>query len=81
MPGHGRLQTKADVEAQAGAAEEKRSKIEGLVKQGKTLEEIKAAIPEMPPPPDAPQPGTVVGGRGAGQLTYTDVVYAELTRK
>lgn len=81
MPGHGRLQTKADVEAQAKAAEEKRAKIEALVKQGKTLEEIKAAIPELPVPADAPQPGTVVGGRGAGQLTYTDVVYAELTRK
>jgi glyoxylase-like metal-dependent hydrolase (beta-lactamase superfamily II) len=81
MPGHGALQTKADVEAQARAAEEKRARIEALVKQGKTLEEIKAQIPELPVPADAPQPGTVVGGRGAGQLTYTDVVYAELTSK
>jgi glyoxylase-like metal-dependent hydrolase (beta-lactamase superfamily II) len=81
MPGHGRLQTKAEVEAQARAAEEKRAKIVALVKQGKTLAEIKEAIPELPLPADAPQPGSVVGGRGAGQLTYTDVVYAELTRK
>ena len=75
VPGHGDLQPKASIQKRLTAAEEKRAAIEKLVAQGKTLDEVKAAVD---PPAAAPTGG---GGRGPGFPTYTQVVYQELTKK
>jgi len=75
VPGHGGIQTKAFVQERAKKLEEKRKTIVAMVKQGKSLEEIKAADGDNasaapvggPPAPAAP--------------TFTETVYAELTKK
>jgi hypothetical protein len=67
VPGHGGIQTKAAIQKGLDAAAAKRAKIEGLVTQGKSLEEIKAAVGDPP-------------GRGR-IVTFTEVVYGELTKK
>lgn len=69
VPGHGDIQTKAEVEARVAAATEKRAKIEALVKEGKSLDEIRAAVGEPAP----------AAGRG-GFASFTDVVYQELKK-
>ena len=56
-------------------AEAKRAKIQELVKQGKSLDEVRAAVD---PPPATPPAGG--GGRGGGFASYTQVVYTELTK-
>ncbi len=75
VPGHGDLQTKAAVQARLGSAQKKRAEIAGLVSQGKSLDEVKAAVD---PPPAAPPAG---GGRGPGFAGFSTVVYQELTKK
>jgi hypothetical protein len=57
---------------------DKHAKIEALVKQGKTLAEVKAAVPDSPAPGAAAAPAG--GGRGPA-AGYTDWTYQELTRK
>ncbi len=74
--GHGDLQTKAAVQKKLADAEMKRMKIKDLVAQGKSLDEIKAAVD---PPPAAGRAGA--GGRGPNFATFTEVVYRELTKK
>ncbi|PYR29271.1 MAG: hypothetical protein DMF92_12300 [Acidobacteria bacterium] len=74
VPCHGDLQTKADIQAVLKATEEKRAKIASMVKEGKSLDEIRAATG------DVPRPGAV-GGRGPAFASFTDVVYQELTKK
>jgi glyoxylase-like metal-dependent hydrolase (beta-lactamase superfamily II) len=80
--GHGDLSTKATLEMRIASAEAKRAKIKELVGQGKSLDEIRAAVGDMPPaPPPAAGAG---GGRGRGGpnfASYTEVVYKELTAK
>jgi glyoxylase-like metal-dependent hydrolase (beta-lactamase superfamily II) len=78
VPGHGDLQPKAAIQKRLVAAEEKRAAIEKLVAQGKTLDEVKAAVD---PPAAAPAAAPAAGGRGPGFPTYTQVVYQELTKK
>jgi glyoxylase-like metal-dependent hydrolase (beta-lactamase superfamily II) len=75
VPGHGNVQTKADVQKRATDVAAKREKIKELVAQGKTLDEIKMAVGDPPP---AQGRG---GGRGGGFASFTDVVYQELTKK
>jgi glyoxylase-like metal-dependent hydrolase (beta-lactamase superfamily II) len=77
VPGHGDVQSKAAVEQRLKAASEKREKIKELVGQGKSLDEIKAAVDPAP----APAANAGRGGRGPGFASYTDVVYRELTGK
>ena len=72
VPGHGNVQTKADIQKRLTDAEAKRAKIKDLVAQGKSLEEIKTAVGDAPP---------AAGGRGPGFPTFTEVVYRELTNK
>ncbi len=72
IPGHGNPETKAEVQQYLAHAEAKREKIKGLVAQGKSLDEIKAAVG------DAPQAG---GNGGPTFASFTDVVYRELTKK
>ena len=71
VPGHGNLQTKADVQARIASAEDKRAKIAAMIKDGKSLDEIKVAMGNAPP---------AAGGRGPA-ITFTDIVYQELTKK
>ncbi len=79
VPGHGDLQTKAPIQKRLADAEAKRTKIADLVKQGKTLDEVKAAVD---PPPAAPAAGAPAGGgRGPAFASYSQVVYQELTKK
>jgi len=75
VPGHGDVQTKSAIEKRLTDAEAKRAKIKDLVAQGKSLDEIRAAVGDAPP---APGRG---GGRGPGFASFTQVVYEELTKK
>jgi glyoxylase-like metal-dependent hydrolase (beta-lactamase superfamily II) len=72
VPGHGNIQSKADVEARLAKVEEKRAKVKELVAQGKSLADIKTALGDPPPNP---------GGRGPAFPTLTEVIYRELTNK
>ena len=63
ITGHGNLVTKADLQRKLDATTQRRAKIAAMVKEGKTLEEIKAALPDAPAPPPAVPPGG--GGQGA----------------
>ena len=76
VPGHGNVQTKADIQKRETDAAAKRAKIKDLVAQGKTLDQIKTAVNDAPP---AQGRG---GGRGGPAFpTFTEVVYQELTKK
>ena len=74
VPGHGDVMTKAAVQKKATDVAAKRAKIVALVKQGKSLEEIKTAVGDPPPAQGK-------GGRGPAFASFTDVVYQELTKK
>jgi cyclase len=85
VSGHGDVQTKADLQRKLTATTERRAKIASMVKEGKSLAEIKAALPDAPAPgAPARGAGAPAGGRqGAGPppVTYVDIAYAELTKK
>jgi glyoxylase-like metal-dependent hydrolase (beta-lactamase superfamily II) len=68
VPGHGDLQTKAAIQKRLTDAEAKRAKIKELVAQGKSLDEIKAAVGDAP-------------AAQARFASYTEVVYKELAKK
>jgi cyclase len=70
VPGHGDLQTKADVQQRLSSVSKKREQIAALVKEGKSIDDIRAAVGD-------PAPAT--GGRGGGFASFTEVVYQELT--
>jgi cyclase len=72
VPGHGDVQTKAAIQNRLADAEAKRAKIKVLVAQGKSLDEIRAAVGDRPLAPGQP---------GANFPTFTQVVYEELTKK
>jgi cyclase len=74
VSGHGNTQTKADIQNRLAAVTAKREKIKELVAQGKSLDEIRAAVD----PPPAQGKG---GGRGPNFPSFTEVVYQELTAK
>lgn len=74
VPGHGDVQTKADVQKRLEAVREKRGKITAMAGQGKSLDEIKQALGE-------PAAAVPAGGRGGGLPGFTDVVYQEVTHK
>jgi cyclase len=73
VPGHGDIQTKAAIQKRLADAEAKRAKINDLVGQGKSLDDIRTAVGDPAP---APARG---GGRGGGFASFTQVVYQELT--
>jgi len=72
VPGHGDLQTKADIQQRLAKVQARREEIKKLVAQGKSLDQVKEALGEKdtPAPPGAPQ-----------FPSYTTVVYNELTKK
>jgi len=69
--GHADPETKAQVEANLKNADEKRTRIAALVKQNKSLDEIKQTLGETAKP-GAPPPRFP---------TYTETTYEELTKK
>jgi cyclase len=73
VPGHGDPQTKAQVETRLKNAEAKRAKIVAMVKEGKSLDDIKKALGE----PTA----AAAGGRGPRFPSFTETTYDELTKK
>ena len=84
VTGHGDLLTKADLQRKLTATTERRDKIAAMVKEGKTLDEIKAALPDAPAPGAPARAGAPGGGRQGGgppPMTYVDTAYAELTKK
>jgi glyoxylase-like metal-dependent hydrolase (beta-lactamase superfamily II) len=92
VPGHGDLQTKADVQRKLNATMARRAKIAQMVKDGKSLAEIKAALPDAPAPgapPPAPPAQQAAAGRGAAPaapaaappMGFVDIAYGEITRK
>jgi cyclase len=70
VPGHGDVHTKADIQARLDAVKARRAQIADMVKQGKSLDDIKAALGETAPP---------AGGNRFP--SFTEVVYKELTTK
>jgi len=70
IPGHGGVQTKAELQNRLANTAARLAKIKELVAQGKTLDEIKAALGEPLTPP--------AGGQGFA--SFTEVVYKELSK-
>jgi cyclase len=72
VPGHGDLQTKADVQTRLATVTARHEQLKVLVNEGKSLPEIKQALGEPDPPAGTPGPNFP---------TYTTVVYNELSKK
>jgi cyclase len=70
IPGHGGVQTKADLQKRLADTVARRAQIKELIAQGKSLDEIKTALGE---------PLTPTAG-GQGFATFTEVVYKELSK-
>ena len=97
VTGHGDLVTKADLQRKLAATTERRNKIAAMVKEGKTIDEIKAALPDAPAPGAPARAATAPAGgapaRGAGAaagggsrgaaapLTFVDTAYREITKE
>jgi glyoxylase-like metal-dependent hydrolase (beta-lactamase superfamily II) len=54
VTGHGDVLVRADLERKLAATTERRNKIAAMIKDGKSLDEIKAALPDAPAPGGAP---------------------------
>ena len=78
VPGHGDVQTRAQIQERLARVSEKRNKIAAMVKQGKSLDEIKAAVGDTPP---AAAAGAGRGRGGPQFASLSDVVYGELKGK
>jgi cyclase len=72
VPGHGAIAVKSDIEAEMKSLQEKQDKVRSLIKEGKSLEEIKAAfgIPTAPAKPG-----------GFSFPSIVEVMYLELSGK
>ncbi|HTC74583.1 MAG TPA: MBL fold metallo-hydrolase [Edaphobacter sp.] len=66
IPGHGNIQTKADIQKRISDAEARRAQIKEMVSQGKSLDEIKAALGD---------------NDKLTYKSWTQVCYEELTKK
>jgi glyoxylase-like metal-dependent hydrolase (beta-lactamase superfamily II) len=90
VTGHGDLVTKADLKRKFDATTARRNKIVAMVKQGKTLDEIKAALPDAPAPGAPPAPARGAGapavaaagarGNATPPLTFVETAYKEITK-
>ena len=94
VTGHGDLLTRSDLQRKLDATTARRNKIAAMVKEGKTLDEIKAALPDAPAPgaaargaaPAGAAPGGAARGGGGAPATppaktLVESAYAELTKK
>jgi len=70
VPGHGDPQTKAEIQSELASATQKRDRVTALVKQGRSLDEIRAAVGD-------PAPAANAGRGGGGFASFTEVVYQE----
>jgi cyclase len=66
VPGHGSIQTKADIQKRIADAEARRAQVKEMVAQGKSLDEIKAALGD---------------NDKLNYKSWTEVCYEELTKK
>ena len=66
IPGHGTIQTKADIQKRIADAEARRNQVKELVAQGKSLDEIKAAVGDTDK---------------LNYKSWTQVCYEEMTKK
>jgi hypothetical protein len=64
VTGHGDLATKADLQRKFDATPDRRNKIAAMVKEGKTLDQIKGALPDAPAPGAPPRGAAPAGGAG-----------------
>ena len=85
VTGHGDVLAKADLQRKLTAVTERRNKITAMLKEGKSLEEIKAALPDAPAPgarAAVPPAGGAPPAAARGPVPgFVDAVYAELTKK
>jgi cyclase len=72
VPGHGGPQTRADVQKRLTAVEERRAKIQTLVAQGKSVDEVKKDLSDTEKPTVLPN--------GIVFPTFTEVVYKEFSK-
>jgi glyoxylase-like metal-dependent hydrolase (beta-lactamase superfamily II) len=72
VAGHGALQTKSEVQKKLAETEQKRAKIKSLVAEGKSLDDVKAALGETNLPVPVGRPNFP---------SFADVVYQELAKK
>ncbi len=72
VPGHGGIASKSDIEGELKSLQEKQEKVRSLIKEGKSLDEVKAAfgIPTAPAKPGAMNFPSLV-----------EVIYLELSGK
>jgi len=86
VTGHGDLLKKADLQRKLDATTARRNKIVAMVKEGKTLDEIKTGLPDAPAPgAPARGAGAPAGGGGGGRggpapLTFVESAYQEITK-
>ncbi len=75
VPGHGGIQSRADLQKRQADETARRNQIKDLVAQGKSLDEVRQALGESAP--------TGRGGPNGGPAftDFTGVVYTELTKK
>ena len=66
IPGHGNIQTRADIQKRIADAEARRAQIKELVAQGKSLDEVKAAVGDSDK---------------LNYKSWTQICYEEMTRK
>jgi cyclase len=66
VPGHGNIQTKADIQKKIADAEARRNQVKEMVAQGKSLDEIKTAVGD---------------NDKMNYKSWTQVCYEELTKK
>ena len=75
VTGHGDLVTRADLQRKFDATTARRNKIAAMIKEGKTLDQIKAALPDAPAPgaaaaaPRGPAPAAPAGAPAPGAPT------------
>lgn len=74
VPGHGDVMNKQAVEQKLHDAEAERDQIKQLVAQGKSLEQVEAAVGD-------PAPSAAPAGNGPHFASYSEIVYDELTKK
>lgn len=75
VTGHGPLQSKADLQKHVATVEERRQKVKEMVAQGKSIEDVLAALPDSETVPGKPM---TAGPQG---LSFTEVTYTEFSKK
>jgi glyoxylase-like metal-dependent hydrolase (beta-lactamase superfamily II) len=86
VTGHGDLVTKADLQRKLNATTARRNKVATMIKEGKSIDDIKAALPDAPAPgapargTGAPPAAAAAGRGGPAPLTFVETAYQELTK-